>query len=86
MSQPLKLRAARWAGLAVRAVLPLGRLLPGLAGAALVAVGLGQVAGHIWHRGLAAWVSLALGGAFLLLIGREINAAAPAPRRDDDGL
>lgn len=83
-NKPLKLRAAHWAGTAVRVLRPLGRVLPGLLGAALVAVGAGQVAGHIWHRGLAWWVAAVTGGAFLLLIGREINAAPPPPRRDDD--
>ena len=81
--RPLRLRAARWAGIAVRVLRAPARGLPGLLGALLVAVGLGQVAGHIWHRGLTWWVAAAIGGMFLLLIGRELNSAPPAPRRDD---
>lgn len=80
--------AARVAGTAVRiSRRPLrsaARAAPGLAGAAGIAVGLGQVAGHVFGRGLTWWVAAAIGGAFLVRIGAEVNAAPPAPRRDED--
>ena len=59
-------------------------VVPGLAGAAGTAIGLGQVAGHVWGRGLTWWVALTVGGVFALLIGREVNQSPPAPRRSDD--
>ena len=77
-------RAAHLAGTAVRVLRGLMRVLPGVAGAALVSVGLGQLAGHVFHRGLSAWVTCAVAGAFLLKIGAEVNAAPP-PRREDPG-
>ena len=60
------------------------RAAPGLAGAAAIAIGLGQVAGHVFGRGLTWWVALAAGGAFVLRFGAEVNASLPAPRRDED--
>ena len=80
-SQPLKLRAARWAGLAVRA----GRMLLGPAAAAAVSAGAGGLAGHVFGRGLSPWVALAVAGGFGLWIARELNSAPrPAPQREDD--
>lgn len=76
-----KIRAAKWAGLAVRA----GRMLFGPAAAAAVSVGTGELAGHIFGRGLAPWVALLLGGGFGLWIARELNSVPPPPpRRDED--
>ena len=72
-------RAARIAGTAVRITRPLGRMLPGIAGAVLVAAGLGQVAGRLAGRGLGPWVSIPIGGVFLIALGREINAAPSQP-------
>ena len=72
------------AGTLVRVLRPLGRVLPGVAGAAAVAVGLGQVAGHVFGHGLALWAGLAVGGGFALWFGAEMNRTPPAPRRDDD--
>jgi len=80
--------AARLAGTAVRITRrPLrsaARAAPGLAGAAGIAVGLGQVAGHVFGRGLTWWVALAVGGGFALWIGSDINRVPPAPRRDEE--
>lgn len=81
MSKPLKLRAAHWAGTLVRVLRPLGRVVPGVAGAAAVAVGLGQVAGHVFGHRLAWWVALTLAGLFALWFGAEVNAA-PRVHRD----
>jgi len=76
----LKLRAARWAGLAVRVL----RALFAPAAAAAVSAGLGELAGHLFGRGLAPWVALTLAGGFGLWIASELNAAPqPAPRRED---
>jgi len=59
-------------------------VVPGLAGYAAIAVGVGQVVGRVWGRGLTWWVALVVGGAFLVVIGAEINQPASAPRRSDD--
>lgn len=76
MSTPLKIRAAIWAGTAVR----VGRqVLPGVAGAAAVSVGLGELAGHLWGHGIAPWVALPLGGMFALWFGAEVNRVPPPP-------
>jgi hypothetical protein len=78
--RPLKLRAARWAGLAVRVL----RALFAPAAVAAVSVGIGELAGHVFGRGLAPWVALTIGGGFGLLLASELNRAPrPAPRRDD---
>jgi hypothetical protein len=55
-------------------------MLPGLAGAALVSLGAGMVAGHVFGHGLALWVALALSGGFLLWIGAAMNQAPRPPR------
>jgi len=85
---PLKIRAAKWAGTVLRVgrrpVATLGRMLPGVAGAAAIAVGSGELAGHVFGRGLALWVGLVVGGVFLVRIGAEVNAPVPAPRPPDD--
>ena len=78
----LKLRVARWAGTLVRVLRPFGRVVPGLAGAAALSVGLGQVAGHVFGHGLTWWVALAAGGVFVLWFGAELNRVPP-PVRDD---
>lgn len=87
-SLPLKIRAAKWAGTVLRVtrrpVVALFRSLPGVAGAAAIAVGAGELAGHVFGHGLALWVGLVVGGAFAVRIGAEINAPAPAPRQLDD--
>jgi hypothetical protein len=72
--------AARWTGTAVR--WGVHRSLPGMTGAACVSVAAGAIAGHIWHRGLWPWVSLAVAGAFALWIGREMNQ--PPRQQPDD--
>ena len=76
------IRAATWAGRAVRA----GRALFGPAAAAAVSIGLGELAGHVFGRGLAPWVALVIGGGFALWISSELNSVPPppAPRPDDD--
>lgn len=77
--QPLKLRAARWAGLAVRVL----RALFAPAAAAAVSAGLGELAGHVFGRGLSPWAALTLAGGFGLWIASELNAVPDPPRRDD---
>ena len=72
-----------WAGTAVRILRPAGRILPGLAGAAAVAAGLGEIAGHVFGRGLSPWVACAVAGVFGIRIGSEINQAPPPPRPDE---
>jgi hypothetical protein len=85
---PLKIRAARWAGTVVRVTRrPFRSVLlaaPGLAGAYWIAVGVGQIAGHIFARGLAWWVTAVVGGVFLVRVGSEINATPTAPRQPDE--
>lgn len=61
--------AAGWvAGKALR-VAP---TVPGVAGAALVSLGAGEVTGHVFGHGLAPWVAAVAGGVFLLLLDRRI--------------
>lgn len=79
----LKLRAARWAGTAVRWTTMAAHVLFAPAAAAAVSVGLGQLAGHVFGRGLAPWVALAVGGGFGLWMATELNTP-PAPRQEDD--
>jgi hypothetical protein len=71
---------ARWAGTLVR--WRVHRALPGLAGAAAVSVGAGELAGHIFGRGLAPWVTLGVGGMFALWIGAAINQVPHPPSND----
>jgi len=73
------IHAAHWAGILVRWRVHL--MLPGLAGAALVSVGVGELAGHVFGHGLAPWTSLALAGGFLLWIGAALNQSPHPPRR-----
>jgi hypothetical protein len=82
----LAVLAAVIAGTLVRILRPAARILPGVAGAAAVSIGLGQAAGSVFRHGLALWVSLVAGGLFALWFGAEINAGAAAapPRQDDD--
>jgi hypothetical protein len=56
---------------------------PGLAGAALAALGFGELVGHVFGRGLAPWVSCCVAAVFLLRIGAELNAPPPAPVTQD---
>ena len=85
---PLKIRAAKWAGTVLRVTrrpaVALFRSLPGLAGAALAGLGGGEVAGHVFGRGLTPWVACVIAAVFLVRIGAEINAPAPTPRQPDD--
>lgn len=69
--------AARWAGTLVR--WRVHRMLPGLLGAAAVSAGLGELAGHIFGRGLAPWVSLAVAGGFVMWIAAAINHVPRPP-------
>jgi hypothetical protein len=84
---PLKIRAAGWAGTAIRLTrrpARAARALPGVAGAAAIAVGAGELTGHVFGHGLALWAGLAVGGVFALWLGRELNAPPPAARPPDD--
>ena len=57
------------------------RAAPGLVGAAAIAIGIGQVAGH-YAAGLAWWVALGVGGVFVLWFGAEVNRVPPVPPAD----
>lgn len=82
MSQRLKLRAARGAGVTVRWAAVAVHVLFAPVAAAAVSVGLGQLAGHVFGRGLAPWVALAVAGGFGLWMATELNTP-PAPRQED---
>jgi hypothetical protein len=78
---PLRRRLRDWlaptplpeaAGHAVGRVLSLLPLLPGIGGAAMVSVGSGEFAGHVFGHGLAPWVAVAVGGVFALVLDRKI--------------
>lgn len=71
------LRVAR---VPVRRGLP---MVPGAAGAVLAAVGGGEVAGHVFGRGLSPWCSLVIGSVFLLRLGAELNRTPAAPPGQD---
>jgi hypothetical protein len=60
------------AGWVLGRALSLLPLLPGIAGAAMISVGSGEFAGHVFGRGLAPWVALGVGGVFALLLDRKI--------------
>jgi hypothetical protein len=53
----------------VLAALP---VVPGIGGAVLVSLGLGEAAGHIFGHGLAPWTTIVIGGIFALLLDRRI--------------
>ena len=60
-------------------------MLFGPAAAAAVSVGAGELAGHVFGRGVAPWVALLLGGGFGLWMARELNSVPPPPpHRDED--
>jgi len=65
-------RVAEAAGKLAGRVLRAAPAVPGLAGAGLVALGAGEVAGHVFGHGLAPWVASVTGGVFLLLLDRRI--------------
>ena len=46
--------------------------VPGLAGAGMVSLGLGELAGHVFGHGLTPWVSVAVGGVFALMLDRRL--------------
>lgn len=54
------------------------RMFPGLAGAALAAVGAGQLVGHVFGHGVAPWVACCVAAVFLLRMGSELNYVPPA--------
>lgn len=60
------------AGWTVGRALSLLPLLPGTAGAAMISVGSGEFAGHVFGHGLAPWVAVTVGGVFALLLDRRI--------------
>jgi hypothetical protein len=61
------------------------RALPGVAGAAAVACGCGEVVQRVFGRGLGWPAGLVVAGVFVLWFGAELNRVPPAPRRQDDG-
>jgi hypothetical protein len=60
------------AGKSVGRVLSLLPLLPGLGGAAMISLGAGEFAGHVFGHGLVPWVALLAAGVFALLLDRRI--------------
>lgn len=48
------------------------RALPGIAGAAAVSVGTGELASHVFGHGLAPWVALLAAGVFALALDKRI--------------
>lgn len=67
------------AGWSVGRVLSLLPTVPGVAGAAMVSLGLGELAGHVFGHGLAPWVAITAGGAFALWLGSEVNRVPAVP-------
>lgn len=67
---------AGWSAGRVLSLLP---TVPGVAGAVMVSLGLGELAGHVFGHGLAPWVGIVVGGAFALWIGSEVNRAPSPP-------
>jgi hypothetical protein len=59
------------------------RALPGVLGMAAVSVGAGELAGHIFGRGLSPWVGLVVAGGFALVAGAEVNRGQRWPPGDD---
>lgn len=80
--QRLALRTARWTGTAARWSAVAAHALFAPAAAAAVSAGLGQLAGHVFGRGLAPWVALTVAGGFGLWMATELNTP-PAPRQED---
>jgi hypothetical protein len=60
------------AGAAIGHVLSVRHLVPGIAGAAAVSLGLGEVAGHVFGHGLTPWVAVTLAGLFALALDRRL--------------
>ena len=74
--------AGRVVGTAIRALRrsrPLVRMAPGVSGAALASVGIGEVVSHVFGHGLAPWVACCVAAGFLLRIGAEINQVPRQP-------
>ena len=88
MAHRAAVAAAVLAGTALRVTRPARRTAlraaPGVAGAVMLAVAAGELASHVWHRGLGPWVGLAVAGVFALWFGAEINARPPAPRQEQE--
>jgi hypothetical protein len=61
--------AAGWVTGRVLLALP---SVPGVAGAAMVSLGAGEFAGHVFGHGLAPWVGIVVGGVFALVLDRRI--------------
>jgi hypothetical protein len=60
------------AGHVIGRTLSLLPLVPGIGGAAMISLGTGEFAGHVFGHGLAPWVALAVGGVFALFLDRKI--------------
>jgi hypothetical protein len=73
----VKLAAASVAGLGVR--LGVHRAVPGLLGAVLVCVGIGELA-DVFRPGIGWWAGLVVAGGFGLYFGSEVNATVPDSR------
>jgi hypothetical protein len=65
-------RAGAAVGRVLWPVLSVSHLVPGVAGAAAVSLGLGEIAGHVFGHGLTPWVAGVAGGLFALALDRKI--------------
>lgn len=65
-------RTADVSGYLTGRALAVRRLVPGVAGAALLSVAAGEIAGHVFGHGLTPWVASALGAVFLLVLDRRL--------------
>lgn len=66
--------AAAAAGSALRVAKPAAH---GYLGAAAISVGAGEFASHVFHHGLAPWLTLLVAGLFSMWFGAELNRNAP---------
>lgn len=53
-------------------VLAVRHLVPGVAGGVMVSLGLGELAEHVFGRGLAPWVAVTVAGVFALALDRRL--------------
>lgn len=54
----------------------------GVAGAAAIALGAGELAGHVFGHGIAPWATLLVAGVFSMWFGAEMNRVPAAARGD----
>lgn len=56
--------------------------VPGIASAVLASVGIGELVGHLFGRGLAPWTGMVVGAVYLARLGAELNRVPAPPARD----